>query len=84
MGGGMKTGVIRRLPSTVRVSICLSVGPFTTIWLDLEARESEDSMPPSSSTAAETVCGCIHSGSSIMADVFELGPVQKDVLPYIR
>lgn len=28
MGGGMKTGVILLLPSTVRVSICLSVGPL--------------------------------------------------------
>ena len=27
-GGGMKIGVIRRLPSDVRASICLSVGPF--------------------------------------------------------
>lgn len=27
IGGGMKTGVIRLRPSTVRVSICLSIGP---------------------------------------------------------
>lgn len=30
VGGGIKIGVIRRRPSEVRASICLSVGPFMT------------------------------------------------------